>query len=185
MKPGLRFGLSASMALVFFGCPAKAPVNAEADAGAPLVDAKVIAHAIDAGPPQPLGIEWAVVTRTDGGEESLRFEDGDVTEVGPATGFTLTTPVRLKDYRVRLIDWVDHVVPSDDTVELGDGGLTYRIELSQPLESGRRYDLVVDAELGPEIADEAGRRYDDVRLSLKVRGEIQPEKPKKKSRSKK
>jgi hypothetical protein len=150
-----------------------------------VLDAGVVVQVVDAGPPAPLRLEFAVSARMDdGGEEVLTFAES-ATEIDPATGFTLSTPVRLKDYRVRLFDWADQVVPSDDSAELTDGGLVYRIDLPQPLKTGRRYSLVVDAQFAPEIDDEAGRHYDDVRLGLKVRDEVQPEKPAKKPGKKK
>lgn len=168
---------------VLSGCPEEKP--AEIDAGAPVtIDAGVVAEPVDAGPPPPLRLEFVVTAKTDGGEEALEFADG-VAELESTSGLALTTPVRLHDYRVRLFDWADQAVASDDTAELSDAGLAYRIELVEPLKTGRRYTLVVDAELAPEIGDEAGRHYDDVRLGLKVRGEIVPDKPAKKPGKKK
>ncbi len=84
------------------------------------------------------------------------------------------TSVDVRDYRVRLFDWAEQIVPSDDVASL-DAGLTYRIGLLQPLRPGRTYSLVIDADLGPTMVDATGRPLDDVRLSINVRGEIQPE----------
>lgn len=182
MRIGWRAAAVAMAALVLLGCPAEKPVEPPDAATEAPVDAGV-AEVIDAGPPAPLRLEFAVTARRDGGEDLLAFSE-DATEIDPATGFTLTTPVRLKDYRVRLFDWNDQVVPSDDTAELADGGLTYRIDLAAPLKTGRRYSLLVDAELAPQIDDEAGRHYDDVRMELKVRGDVVPDKPAKKSKRK-
>lgn len=181
MRIGWRAAV-AVMVLVLSGCPAEKPVEVPDAAPPPVIDAGVV-EVVDAGPPAPLRLEFAVTARTDGGEALLTLSDE--TEIDSALGFTLTTPVRLKDYRVRLFDWNDQAVPSDDTAELADGGLTYRIELPEPLKTGRRYSLLVDAELAPEISDELGRTYDDVRLNLKVRGDIVPDKPAKKSKKKK
>lgn len=162
------------------GCPSDrrevpdAAVEVMVDAGA------AEASVVDAGPPAPLHLEFTVKARSDGGEEALTFIDG-AAELEPVTKLSLATPARLKDYRVRLFDWADQAVVSDDAAELTDAGLEYRIELPQPLKTGRRYSLVIDAEFAPQLADEAGRHYDDVRLSLKIRGEIQPDnKPAKK-----
>lgn len=185
MRTAARAGVGLVALVVLCGCPSERPPEAP-DAGRieAVVDAGVAAG-VDAGPPVPLKLTFAVTARADGGEEApVAFAD-DAAEIDPVTGFTLTTPVRLKDYRVRLFDWADQVVASDDTAELGDAGLVYRIDLLQPVKTGRRYTLVVDAELAPEIADEAGRTYDDVRLGLKIRGEVQPDKPAKKPGKKK
>lgn len=180
MRIGWRAAVVVTALVVLAGCPAERSLEAPDAAPPPVSDAGAL-EVVDAGPPAPLRLEFAVTARTDGGEELLTFSE-DATEIDPATGFTLTTPVRLKDYRVRLFDWNDRVVPSDDTAELADGGLTYRIELPEPLKTGRRYSLLVDAELAPQIDDEAGRHYDDVRLELKVRGDVVPDKPAKKSK---
>jgi len=161
------------------GCPSERPSETPDAATAAIVDAGVVAELVDAGPPAPLRLEFVVTGRVDGGESVLAFGE-DATEVDALTGLSLATPVRLKDYRVRLFDWADQVVPSDDSAEVSDAGLLYRIDLLQPLKSGRRYSLVVDAEFAPEIDDEAGHHYDDVRLGLKVRCEVQPDKPAKK-----
>lgn len=183
MRIGWRAAVAVTVLVVLSGCPTEKPVEVPDAAPPPVIDAGV-AEVVDAGPPAPLRLEFAVTARTDGGEDVLTFGEA-ATEIDPALGFTLTTPVRLKDYRVRLFDWNDQVVPSDDTAELADGGLTYRIELPEPLKTGRKYSLLVDAELAPEIDDEAGRHYDDVRLELKVRGDVVPDRPAKKSKKKK
>ncbi|MEW5737404.1 MAG: hypothetical protein AB1938_00675 [Myxococcota bacterium] len=163
------------------GCPSE-PRRDVADAAAIEVDAgrsDAGGQVLDAGPPAPLRLEFAVSVGSDGGEEPVSFVDG-AAEIDPVSVLVLTTPVRLSDYRVRLFDWADQVVVSDDSAAPGDAGVVYRIALPQPLKTGRRYSLVVDAERAPEISDEAGRHYDDVRLSLKIRGEIQPDTPAKK-----
>lgn len=171
-------------ALMLLGCPSEKPQEAP-DAAVAVIDAGVV-EVVDAGPPAPLRLEFAVTASSDAGETPLAFSDESPTDVDAVTALQLTTPVRLKDYRVRLFDWNDQVVTSDDAADLGDGGLSYRIELPEPLKTGRRYSVLVDAELAPEITDEAGRTYDDVRLDLKVRGEIvvdkKPAKKSKKSR---
>jgi hypothetical protein len=83
--------------------------------------------------------------------------------------------VRLRDPRVRLFDWTDKVVPSDDRPFESDAGLDYRIGLLEPLKVGRTYDLVIDAQAGGPLQDLAGGTRNDLHLTLKVRGEIAPE----------
>jgi hypothetical protein len=181
MPIGWRSAVVLMLAVQFSGCPGEKSVATPDAAPAPVLDAGVTEPLADAGPPAPRRLEFAVTARTDGGEAALTFS-GAPMEIDPPLGFTLTTPVRLKDYRWRLFDWNDQVVPSDDTAELADAGLVYRIELLEPLEAGRRYSVVVDAEFASEISDEAGRTYDDVRLDLKVKGEPVAHRPPKTSK---
>ncbi len=169
------------MALAAFvaGCSKPAPsgipdaaieAKVAVDAGLTALDA----GPADAGPPLPLELPFAVVaTRVDGGTEALTFVEGRA-ELDPARGFELTIPLVLKDYRVRLMDWSDQIVPSDEVATVADGGISYRIDLVQPLHTGRTYQLQIEAEFGPEILDAAGRTWDDVRVHLAVRGELEP-----------
>ncbi|MEW6430370.1 MAG: hypothetical protein AB1730_02575 [Myxococcota bacterium] len=182
MRIDWRAGAAVLGVAVLSGCPAEKPPTV--DAGLREIDAGVVAERVDAGPPPLLRLEFIVTAKMDGGEAALEFVDG-VAELDSTSGLALTTPVRLHDYRVRLFDWADQAVASDDTAELSDAGLAYRIELAEPLKTGRRYTLVVDAELAPEIGDEAGRHYDDVRLGLKVRGQLVPDPPPKNKPGKK
>jgi hypothetical protein len=170
-------GIAAIAALA--GCPKPAP-ETPPDAGsigaAIAIDAGVgiDAGAVDAGPPIPGELPFTLIaTRADGGTEDLRIVEGRA-ELDPARGFDLAIPVALKDYRVRLMDWADQIVPADEVATAADGGVAYRIDLLQPLHTGRTYLLQIDAEFGPEITDTAGRTWDDVRVHLAVRGEIEP-----------
>lgn len=90
-------------------------------------------------------------------------------------------PLRLKDFRVRLFDEHDQLVPSDDTVSEADARIDYRIDLLQPLRAGRGYSLLIDAEVGSVILDDQHRAWDDVRVT-QVRGEPQSDDPKKPGR---
>lgn len=161
------------------GCPKPAP-EGPSDAGS--IDAGIAidaglgidAGAMDAGPPVLAELPFTLTaTRADGGAEELRIVEGRA-ELDPARGFDLTIPVVLKDYRVRLMDWADQIVPADEVATVADGGVAYRIDLLQPLHTGRTYLLQIDAEFGPEITDAAGRTWDDVRVHLAVRGELEP-----------
>lgn len=158
------------VALALAGCSSrKADVPPEAPAAA--VDAGA-GDVEDAGPPMPQHLEFAV--EVDGAP--VAFEDG-AAEVDAGTSLRLTTPVQLKDYRVRLLDWEDKVVTSDDEAEVSTAGTSYRVSLPAPLATGRRYTLMVDASVGPVATDVAGREFDDVRLTLRVRGEVQKPPP--------
>jgi hypothetical protein len=164
---------------VFVACPkpsepvdAGAPVvvaDASVDAGQ--IDGSTAADAGDAGPPR---FSFALSARSDAGVETITVVN-EAAELDSASSLKLEIPVKLKDFRVRLFDDHEQVVPSDDVADVDDAGVRYQADLLQPLRSGRAYTLMIDAEVGPELRDDLGRAWDDVRLSLKVRGEIQPE----------
>lgn len=134
---------------------------------------EVDAGDFDAGPPAPpapreLPVRLAVA---DGGL-LLVDQSADVDEI-VALDARIDAP--LKDYRVRLIDEAERVVPSDDRATESDAGIDYHIELVEPLKPGRTYVLSFDAQTGAVIDDAAGNPYRDLELKLKVRGERQPE----------
>lgn len=146
---------------------------AEFDAGA---DAGVL---IDAGPPAPTTLEPTVVAALDGGVASLVAQG----TIEPTNALTLTLPMKLKDFRVRLLDWRDQVVASDD--ELMADGLTYVIAFPEPLKTGRSYTLVLDAELGPVVTAESGATFNDWELPFQISGEVVPDAPVRKAPTKK
>jgi hypothetical protein len=151
------------------GCP-QAVVPAPEDAGA------AAALAVDAGPPPlpPLTFQL-VATFLDGGRSRLddAFDAGMTLE--PAGALELTSPLGLAGVRVRLLDWTDAVVPSDDLLETSDGGFRYRLELTQPLKSGRTYSLLVDGESADAFSDVFGRDHEPWRVPLRVLGDPEPE----------
>lgn len=160
---------------VLTACPEKR-VESIADSGLEPRDAGVI----DAGHPEPLSLEVTV---------SAVFSDGGVTElkanaeIEPAQSIQVTLPIKLKDFRIRLLDWRDQLVVSDD--ELDPSGRTLTIALPEPLKTGRSYRLILDAELGPVVTDEAGAIFNDWEMPFRVAGEIVPETPVKVPRKKK
>ncbi len=147
------------------------------DAAAPFDAGEPDAAIIDAGPPLPLTLEPGVVAiaRDGGGVEvkaGAQLED--------VATLSVSLPVRLKDFRVRLMDWRDQIVPSDD--ELLADGKTYVITLQEPLKTGRGYALKLDAELGPIVTDETGATWNDWDLSFRIAGDVVPDpKPTKQS----
>lgn len=172
--------LLATLGLVVCGCPDKRvePI----DAGlAEVVDAGHDAGApVDAGPPPPATLEPVVtVSFKDGGTASLSAN----AEIDPPGTITIAIPLKLKDFRLRLMDWRDQLVVSDD--ELRSDGKTLVITPTEPLKTGRSYSLVLDAELGPVITDETGGTFNDWELAFRVAGEVQPEKPEPKKKPKK
>lgn len=171
----LRFMRSAILvcaALVFSACPDRSTVDAAVEIDAGSFDAGVV----DAGPPLPLTLEPTVtVTARDAGTIELKAGS----EADDVTSLTITIPVKLKDFRLRLMDWRDQIVPSDD--ELMPDGKTYVITLSEPLKTGRGYALKLDAELGPVVTDDSGAIWDDWELAFRIAGDVQPEPGPKKS----
>ncbi|MCU0699677.1 MAG: hypothetical protein MUC96_24475 [Myxococcaceae bacterium] len=158
-----------AVALLLLGCPREAPEVRSSDVG----DASVDAGPVDAGPPAPLAFRLEF-TLSDGGVAVFdEFDAGVVVE--PARVVELSAPVALEGARVRLLDWTDSVVPSDDVLETSDAGFRYRIELVQPLKPGRSYAVLVDSESADRVTDLLGRDFDEWRLAFRVAGEVQPE----------
>jgi hypothetical protein len=168
-------GLSA-LAVLLLGCPEQRTERADAgelsapDSGAG--DAGV--EPIDAGPPAPTTLGATVTAALADGGTAAVVANG---EFDPPIALTVSLPVQLKDFRIRLMDWRDQVVTSDD--ELQADGRTLRISLPEPLKTGRSYTLVLDAELGPVVTAQSGRTYNDWELPFRIAGEVQPDKPQK------
>lgn len=125
---------------------------------------------VDAGPPPPANLEPTVTASQKDGGVSAITANAEVEEV---VALTVALPARLKDFRLRLMDWTDKVVVSDDALQAD--GVTWVLTPSEPLKSGRDYTLKLDAELGPVITDEAGGTWNDWELSFHMTGEIAPE----------
>ena len=134
------------------------------DAGPAFVDAGV-PEVVDAGPPQPAALELVLTATTrDGGFEVVERE------IDPVKQLSVWIPVVLVDYRLRIFDEGDRVVPSDDVARETDGGIDYQVVFSEPLKSGRAYRLTIESELGQALEG-----YQDAEVLLKVRGEIERE----------
>jgi hypothetical protein len=120
-----------------------------------------------------MAVELTVVG-ADGGRTVLGDSgDGGALVVEPTRVLEVRLTPRPTAPRIRLFDWTEQIVESNDT-GLGsatDAAYAYRIELLEPLQPGRTYVLTVDSELGPRLFDTSGSPLGDVRLSLKVAGE--------------
>lgn len=169
--------LGLSLAAVLCGCPDKAaipPIDAggleSPDAG---VDAGVVV--VDAGPP-PLTL-LVRFEAADGGPDVVidTGADAGLVFIEPARAIELRASLGLEDVRVRLFDWSDAVVPGDDQLESTDAGFRYRIELAAPLKTGRSYSLLLDGETQDAFRDQAGREHLELRVNVRVTGEVQPE----------
>ena len=156
------------MSTVLAGCPERTGAPIDADSGFP--DAAI--ELIDAGPPlPPVPRELAIEMFADGGVETI---DG-VTAIDPVTELAVRINVPLTDYRLRIFDESDKQLPSDDQASSADGGIEYRIVFPEPLRTGRKYTLLINAQTGTVLDDSAGRPYRDLEMKLLVRGEKQPE----------
>ncbi|MFT3836093.1 MAG: hypothetical protein QM723_03735 [Myxococcaceae bacterium] len=171
-------------ALVFAGCPKPAANGPDAavDSGSEIdggLDAGVIdAGVVDAGMPE-LKLT-GTIELADGGSDVLPA--GPAAEVPPLSGFTLHADVALKDFRVRVIDGADQVLPSDDEAHVSDAGTDYTIKLAHPLKPAKTYHLQLDAQTGDTVTDRSGKAYQDYELTLKTQGEPEPTPGKKKKK---
>ncbi|MBL8957765.1 MAG: hypothetical protein JNK82_43720 [Myxococcaceae bacterium] len=127
----------------------------------------VVAPAVDAGPPPgPRELELTITAQlADGGIEVVTGA------VDPVKSLSVWVPVPLADYRLRVFDEGDKVVPSDDQAHETDGGIDYLISFVEPLKTGRTYRLTVEAQLEAQLEG-----FKDVEIALKVRGQIEADK---------
>lgn len=153
-----------ALGLVFLGCPSRPGDLAPAalDAGAAEADA-----GYDAGGPAPF-VPVVTVTWEDGGVATVGARDA----IEPPRSVAVRLPRRLKDGRLRLMDHEDKVVASDDS--LSADGLGYEIAPAEPLRRGRTYTLLLDAEVGAAVADEAGVALDDWEFAFVIAGDPEP-----------
>ena len=137
------------------------------------VDSGTDAGLPDAGPPPPPELALTLDTHfEDGGSEHVELFAGRAQELSPAQHLTVTSNRRLGNVRVRLFDESDKALESNDTsADDPDGGLRYEVSLLGPLKSGHRYGLVLDAQEGVSIVDEAGRPLPEQRFELQTLGE--------------
>lgn len=109
---------------------------------------------------------------------SIPFSGGERPEIPPAQALVVESNLALQNYRVRVFDEADRAMVSDDVAESADAGIRYRIEFPEPLKTGHRYSVIVDAQTGPELLDAFGRSHQDVRLEFRIAGEkAKPEPP--------
>jgi hypothetical protein len=126
----------------------------------------------------PTQLEVTIIAELlDAGTLPVRFSPGERPEIPPAQALLVETNLPLQNYRLRAFDEADRAMVSDDRAEDADGGIRYRIRFPEPLKSGHRYALVLDAQTGPQLLDSFGRSHQDVRLELRVAGERAKEQP--------
>lgn len=147
----------------------------------PVADAGVSVDAaaeVDAGASKNLELQLEAKL-LDGGTVLLPGNAEAPVRLDPANGLVVTTNLPLRNYRIRLFDEADRAVPSDDRAEDLAQALRYELTLQEPLKSGYRYALVLDAQSGAQMVDLQGNTHPDVRLGLQINGEKQKPAPKK------
>ena len=148
--------------LLLMACPPKS--TEVVDAGSP--DAGAV-DVVDSGPPPPVVLVPTITAMLiDGGTGSVTA-DGETEQ---PKSLTIALPAGLNDFRLRVLDWRDQVVASDD--ELLSDGKTYVVTFVEPLKTGRNYQVLIDAELGPVVTTESGATVDDFELRFHVAGDV-------------
>lgn len=179
MTPGCRgpwLGFIVICSVGVIGCPDSPRTDEAQDAA--------VAEVVDAGPPVPSELVLSVTAESaQAGTIVLPLEAGSRPEVPQLSKLQITTNLPLQDYRIRVFDEADRAVVSDDSAEALPDRVRYDIVFPEPLKTGFRYTLVMDAQTGPQILDGLGRTHPDVRLEFRIAGEKEkPPPPKKKKR---
>ena len=94
-------------------------------------------------PPPPEPVEAPFSAAPIGEDGSRRVLDG-TNAVPPPERIELESEIAFDEVRVRLLDGRDRLVPSSDTIAIGQG-TRVRITPQETLEAGRSYKLRVDA----------------------------------------
>src|SRR5688572_27652589 len=104
--------------LVLSGCPEQRPV---ADAAVAMdAGGEIDAGLFDAGPPIPTELTFLIdFLGMDGGVTSVQSNAG-VAHVDPTRTVFIQFPAPLKDYRVRMFDGAEQVLPSDEEARAED-----------------------------------------------------------------
>lgn len=160
------FALAAALALS--GCPDKSKPAEEPTAP------------VEATPPEPEPLEFSVTGElVDGTSRPIPSETPELPVLPALAGISISSNLSLTNHRIRVFDEADRVVESDDETEAPPpgGGIVYRIRFSEPLKSGHRYALVIDAETGDFMTDGAGREQAERRLPFQIEGEKEKPQP--------
>jgi hypothetical protein len=175
----LRHGLAALCAsLLLAGCPDKQQPTTTVDAGVTEAPKETPATP----PPATFTLRYQ---HPDGGLEQIPLAVDERPTIEPTSVIELRSSLGLRNYRVRLFDEVDRAMISDDSAEESPDGVLYRITLPNPLKTGHRYTLVVDAQTGAAFTDTLGRELEDLRLEFQIAGEKEKPAPPPKNEKKK
>lgn len=108
-------------------------------------------------PPEPVEAPFeATAVQTDGSRVAL--DEGGRTTLPPPERIELGSEIAFREVRVRLLDAQDRLVPSTDTMTIGQG-TQVRLVPVEPLETGKSYKLRVDALEGSGPIDIEGTDY--------------------------
>jgi hypothetical protein len=111
----------------------------------------------------------------DGGITSLELQSGARPMVDPLHRLEIRVEPTLANVRIRLFDEGDRVVESNDESDPDQlDRLDYQLTFPAPLKSGRRYQLMLDAQTGDGMVDRAGFSHPDQRLEFVISGDKQP-----------
>jgi hypothetical protein len=136
-----------------------APVGASADAGDQVTEVPdVVTFTLTEQLPDA-GVQGIAI----GGSERALIE--------PTQSLELRTDLGLRNHRVRLFDEAGRAMVSDDEAADSNVAFVYRMSFPEPLKTGHKYTLVVDAQTGATMTDAAGRPVADQRFELLVAGE--------------
>jgi len=114
------------------------------------------------------------IHESSGAISELRLQPEAEFEIEPSQRIEVLANQPLVDFRVRLMDAQERVLPSDEEIVSDAHGTSVNIQLLSPLKPANSLILLVDSQLA-HLSNNQGDTYDDFRISLKVRGE--PEKP--------
>jgi hypothetical protein len=164
------------------GCPDKQP-TASTDGG-------VAEAPQDAGTAAPPPAAFIVRYQlNDGGMEAIPLAVDERPTIESTSVLELRSTLGLRNYRIRLFDEAERAMISDDSAEETSSGVTYRIALPNPLKSGHKYTVVLDAQTGSTMTDALGREVQELRFEFQVAGEKEkdtpPPPPKKNEKKKK
>lgn len=162
------FALCASLLLT--GCPDKqSATSADGD----ITDAP---H--DAGPAVPPPAAFTIRYQlTNAGMEPIPLAVEEMPTIEVTSVLELHSSIGLRNYRIRLFDEIDRAMVSDDSAEETPNGLVYRLSLPNPLKSGHKYTLVLDAQTGTAFTDTLGREVEELRFQFQVAGEKEKDAP--------
>ena len=138
-----------------------------ADAGMIGTDAGVAASA-DAGAAQTGAADGGVAMQT------IELRPGERPAIAPVQNLTILVNRGLKNARLRILDEVDRVVPSDENLHVRATEIRDQVHFQEPLIAGHKYVLVLDAENGPDILDERGQPILGQRLEFATSGQRPP-----------
>jgi hypothetical protein len=142
----------------------------------PIPDAGAGLGPADAGSTTPFALTLTV-SLADGGVEHHALLGLETPVVSPSRNLEVESNRRLHNARIRVLDETDRALPSDDVPEPTTEGLHYRIGLLNPLESGHRYFVMLDAQSGATLDDGTGRELPEQRLEFRTSGERERPKP--------